>query len=1093
MQAGWYRGPPILVDRVFRPRTGEFTYLCEHGTNGSSRNMVHDDRPTSPFVALAARIDLPSTESTIIEWWRERDIFARSLERTATGPRWGFYEGPPTANGSPGVHHVEARVFKDVFPRFKTMKGYSVARQAGWDCHGLPVELAVEKELGLEGKPAIEEFGVAEFNARCRESVMRHVGEFERLTERMGYWIDLDHPYTTMSPEYIDSVWWSLARIFDRGLLTEDFRVAPYCPRCGTTLSDHELAQGYETVTDASVYVRLPLSEPVAGIDGVDLLIWTTTPWTLPANTAVAVNPTVTYVVARTGAGTFLVAEPLVEAVLGPDAERAATVLGADLAGLRYRRAFDLVDIPDAHRIVTADYVTTADGTGLVHQAPAFGADDLAVCQANGLPLVNPIESDGRFAPDVPLIGGMFFHDADPVLIEELDRRGLLFRRTDFEHSYPHCWRCHTRLMYYAQPSWYIRTTAVRAELHRENERTNWFPETIKHGRFGNWLDNNIDWAVSRSRYWGTPLPLWRCENDHVTAVGSRTELGELAGVDVSDIDPHRPHIDAVTFDCPDCGTTATRVPEVVDAWYDSGSMPFAALGYPHVEGSVEAFERDYPAQYICEAIDQTRGWFYTLMAVGTLVFDRSSYENVVCLGHILAEDGRKMSKHLGNVLAPIPLMDTHGADALRWFMACSGSPWSARRVGPGPLDEISRRLLMTYWNTASFFALYASNAEWNPSAAHPPARRPVLDRWIIGELHTLADAVDTRLENYDTTGAGRLLAEFVDALSNWYVRRSRHRFWDGDQDALSTLFECLDVLTRLLAPFIPFLTEQVWQDVLRRGGASAESVHLSDWPVSDAALIDRALSDEVATAQALAEAGRAARKVSKVRVRQPLARAFVGLPPGVTLGQDLLDDVADELNVKRLETLRSAATVIDIGVKANFRALGKRFGKKTQAVADALHAADAARVVEQLRETGAATIEFDGATVTLGPDEVIVSELPRTGWVVETQRGATIALDIEITAELAAEGIARDVVRVIQNARRDAGLAIADRIELTVAGADDILATVKSYETFIAAETLATSTTLVNAVTDGFTGTVGDGAEISVRVVTTPGEFTRP
>ncbi|WP_330253571.1 isoleucine--tRNA ligase [Nocardia sp. NBC_00565] len=1047
--------------------------------------MVHDDRPASPFSVLPTRIDLPEAESKIIDWWQERKIFARSLERTADGPRWGFYEGPPTANGSPGVHHVEARVFKDVFPRFKTMKGYSVPRRAGWDCHGLPVELAVEKELGLNGKPEIEKFGIAEFNARCRESVMRHVGEFEQLTERMGYWIDLADPYTTMSPEYIDSVWWSLKQIFDRGLLTEDFRVAPYCPRCGTTLSDHELAQGYETVTDPSVYVRLPLLEPVAGIDGVDLLIWTTTPWTLPANTAVAANPHVTYVVARTEAGTFLVAEPLLTAVLGEDTERLAEIAGAELAGLNYRPAFDLVDIPNAHLIVLADYVTTSDGTGLVHQAPAFGADDLVVCQANGLPLVNPIESNGRFFDDLQLIGGMFFKDADPVLIQELEQRGLLLRRTDFEHSYPHCWRCHTRLMYYAQPSWYIRTTAVREQLHRENQRTNWFPETIKNGRFGNWLDNNIDWAVSRSRYWGTPLPLWRCTNGHVTAIGSRTELGRLSGTDVSAIDPHRPYIDAIGFPCPECDTTATRVPEVIDAWYDSGSMPFAALGYPHVENSVEAFERDYPAQYICEAIDQTRGWFYTMMAVGTLVFDRSSYENVVCLGHILADDGRKMSKHLGNVLAPIPLMNAHGADALRWFMACSGSPWSARRVGPGPLDEISRRLLMTYWNTAAFFALYASNSEWRPETVNPPAERPVLDRWILSELHTLAGEVDARLESYDTTGAGRLLSEFVDALSNWYVRRSRQRFWAGEQDALSTLFECLDVCTRLLAPFVPFITEQVWQDVVRPGDPLApESVHLAEWPVVDPTVIDRSLAEQVRIAQALAEAGRAARKASKVRVRQPLARAFVGLAPGVDLPRDLLGEVADELNVKSLERLRTATTVLDISVKANFRALGKRFGKQTQAAADAVHRADAQKLVDQLRENGSAVIDFEGTEIALGPDDVIVSELPRSGWVVESQRGVTIALDIEITPELAAEGIARDIVRVVQNARRDSGLDVSDRIALTIAATDDVLAAAKQHAAIIAHETLATALDFADSIEGGFVGTVGDGIEITVRTV---------
>ncbi|MCW2941757.1 MAG: putative isoleucyl-tRNA synthetase [Actinomycetia bacterium] len=1038
----------------------------------------------SPFTALPTRVDLAELDRRIIEWWQVNDVFARSLARTADGPAWVFYEGPPTANGSPGTHHVEARVFKDVFPRFKTMKGYSVPRRAGWDCHGLPVELAVEKELGLNGKPDIEKMGVAEFNALCRESVLRHVGEFEQLTERMGYWIDLAHPYRTMSPEYIDSVWWSLQRIFADGRLSEDYRVAPYCTRCGTTLSDHEVAQGYENATDPSVYVRFPLLEPLAGHENVELLIWTTTPWTLVSNTAVAVHPDVTYVVARTEQGTFVVAEPLLAAVLGDKAQMLATVSGAELAGLHYRRPFDLVEIPDAHVVVLADYVTTVDGTGLVHQAPAFGAEDLVVCRANNLPVVNPVALNGRFLDNVPLVGGVFFKDADAILVEDLRRQGLLFRYETYEHPYPHCWRCHTPLMYYAQLSWYIRTTTVVDALQRENERTNWYPEHVKHGRYGDWLDNNIDWALSRTRYWGTPLPLWRCESSHITAIGSRAELGLLTGTDLSDLDPHRPYIDEITFACPDCGGTATRVPEVIDAWYDSGAMPFAALGYPHLPGSEEVFASTYPAQYICEAIDQTRGWFYTLMAVGTLVFDRSAYENVVCLGHIMAEDGRKMSKHLGNILAPIPLMDAHGADALRWFMACSGSPWSQRLVGPGPLNEIVRKILMTYWNTASFLTLYASHTQWAPETANAAEHRPILDRWVLAEVHALTRAVDEKMESYDTAGAGRLLADFVDDLSNWYVRRSRQRFWEGDQDALSTLYECLDILTRLLAPFVPFITEEVWQQVIRPGHSSApESVHLATWPHADPGLIDAVLTEQVRTARALAEAGRAARKNSNIRIRQPLGRAFISLPAGTELPQTLLDDVADELNVKRLASLDSTGAIVDISVKPNFRILGKRFGKQTQQVANSILAADPREMVEQLRSVGETKISFDGAEIALGPDEVVVTELPRTGWVVESQRGVTIALDTEITPELAAEGTARDVVRVVQQARRDTNLDVADRIALTVAAPENVLAAVRAHQGFVAHETLATSVTLVDSLDEGFVGTVGEAVPITVGV----------
>jgi isoleucyl-tRNA synthetase len=1047
----------------------------------SGREMTQTEREKSPFTALPVKVDLGELDRRIIAWWRDNDVFARSLARTVDGPSWIFYEGPPTANGSPGTHHVEARVFKDVFPRFKTMKGYSVPRRAGWDCHGLPVELAVEKELGLSGKPDIEKVGVAEFNARCRESVLRHVAEFEALTERMGYWVDLSNAYQTMSPEYVDSVWWSLQRIYADGRLVEDFRVAPYCTRDGTTLSDHEVAQGYADVKDPSVTVRFPLREPLAGYPDVELLIWTTTPWTLVSNTAVAVNPEVTYAVARTDKGTFVVAQPLVGAVLGDDVEVLASMPGSDLAGLKYKRPFDLVEIPNAHIVVLADYVTTADGTGLVHQAPAFGADDLAVCRANGLPLVNPIAPNGRFHDEVPLVGGVFFKDADAILVEELKRTGLLFRYERFEHAYPHCWRCHTPLMYYAQPSWYIRTTEVRDALRRENERTNWYPEHIKYGRYGDWLNNNVDWALSRSRYWGTPLPLWRCPDGHVTAIGSRAELGERAGRDLSDLDSHRPYIDAVTFDCPECGATATRVPEVIDAWYDSGSMPFAQLGYPHLPGSEEAFKASYPAQYICEAIDQTRGWFYTLMAVGTLVFDRSSYENVVCLGHILAEDGRKMSKHLGNILAPMPLMDTHGADALRWFMACSGSPWSPRRVGPGPLDEIVRKVLMTYWNTAAFFSLYATHAPWTPAAAHPVAQRPILDRWILAEVHALAGAVDDRLENYDTAKAGRLLADFVDDLSNWYVRRSRQRFWEGDLDALVTLYECLDMLTRLLAPLVPFITEEVWQQVIRPGNPEArESVHLTEWPTADASLLDRQLSTQVATARALAEAGRAARKASSLRIRLPLRRALVGLPGGTELAQALLDDVADELNVKSLQPLEAGNEVIDVVVKPNFRELGRRYGKQTQEVAKAILAANPRELADGLRASGSAQLgEF-----AVGTDDVLVTEAPRSGWVVESQRGVTIALDIEITPELEAEGTARDVVRVVQQARREAGLEVSDRIALSIAAPSAVADVVRAHQEFIAHETLAVSVALMDALPEGFAGTVGANDEIVVNVV---------
>ncbi len=733
--------------------------------------------PASPDVkpgyrAVPPQVDLPAMEREILKFWHDRDTFQQSLKLTQDGPRWTFYEGPPTANGKPGTHHVEARVFKDVFPRFKTMQGHRVDRKAGWDCQGLHVEVGVEKELGVSGKQQIEAYGIAEFNAKCRESVQRSTGEFEDMTERMGYWVDLSQAYRTMDSSYIQSVWWSLKQIFDRGLLYEAHRISPYCSRCETALSDHELGQpgGYETVVDPSVYVRLPLtSGPFAG--QAALLVWTTTPWTLVSNTAVAVNPGVEYVVASDGHESLVVAEPLFESVLGEGWTIQSRVTGDDMEYWTYDRPLDLVDFPTAepsteadhsqrlrdlsppgrsHFVVLGDYVTTEDGTGLVHQSPAFGENDMVVCSAYGLPVVNPVRRDGHFEDDVRLVGGQFFKHADADLVRELDSRGVLFRHVAYEHSYPHCWRCHTPLMYYALPAWYIRTTSVKQALLRENEKTNWYPDTIKWGRYGDWLHNNVDWSLSRTRYWGTPLPIWRCDDNHLTCVGSLAELGDLADQDLSATDPHRPYVDDIELPCPECTAPARRVTEVIDAWYDSGSMPFAQWGYPYVAGSEDEFARAYPAQFICEAIDQTRGWFYSLMAIGTLLFDQTSYENVVCLGLLLAEDGRKMSKHLGNILEPMPLMDEHGADAVRWFMAASGSPWAARRVGNATLQEIVRKVLLTYWNTVAFQALYARTNGWTPDQPAPAAdRRPVLDRWLLSQLHRLTRDV--------TAGAGGL------------------------------------------------------------------------------------------------------------------------------------------------------------------------------------------------------------------------------------------------------------------------------------------------------------------------------------------------
>ncbi|WP_211660960.1 isoleucine--tRNA ligase [Modestobacter muralis] len=1029
--------------------------------------MEHVSAPSGPFQALPPQVDLPALEHEVLEQWATDKVFARTLEGSADRPQWVFYEGPPTANGRPGTHHIEARAFKDVFPRFKTMQGYHVPRRAGWDCHGLPVEIAVEQELGFAGKPDIEAYGIAAFNARCRESVERHVGAFAELTERMGYWVDMSTAYRTMDASYIESVWWSLKQVFDKGLLVESHRVAPYCPRCGTGLSDHEVAQGYETLVDPSVYVRMPVTTG-EWADKADLLVWTTTPWTLPSNTAVAVHPDVTYVVARPAgdddARPLVVAEPLLTAALGEGAQVLARTQGRDWERTHYQRPFELVDFPDdveTHYVVLAEYVTTEDGTGLVHQSPAFGADDFAVGRAYGLPVVNPIDPTGHFTADVPLVGGHFFKAADPTLVQDMVDRGVLYREMRYEHSYPHCWRCHTPLMYYAQPSWYIRTSEVKGQLLAQNERTNWYPENIKEGRFGDWLNNNVDWALSRDRYWGTPLPIWRNDVDpsRMVVVGSLAELSELTGRDLSDLDPHRPFIDDVTFTVAGEEGTYRRVRQVIDAWYDSGSMPFAQWGAPHRNNA--EFQAAYPAQFIAEAIDQTRGWFYTLMAVGTLVFEQSSYENVLCLGHILAEDGRKMSKHLGNILEPMPLMDRHGADAVRWFMLAGGSPWSARRVGHETLSEVVRKVLLTYWNTASFFTLYAETNGWDPATtpAPPRAERPLLDRWALAELASVTDGVTRALEDFDTQTAGRLIAEFVDDLSNWYVRRSRRRFWDGDPSALGTLHEVLDGLTRLMAPFTPFVTERVWRTVVAPGLPDAvDSVHLATWPTVDTDARDDALVEQMTLVRRLVELGRSARTSAKSRTRQPLARALVAAPGWSQLPRDLVAEVADELNVAELTELAAVGgSLVDVSVKVDFRAVGRRLGKQVQAVAAAVAATDAAGLVAAYR-AGTATVPVDGADVPLAEGDLIVTETPREGWTVASAGGLTVALDLTLTPELERAGLVREVVRLVQEARKTTGLAVSDRIELWWTGEDTVAQALTEHGEQVAGEVLATS-----------------------------------
>jgi isoleucyl-tRNA synthetase len=1025
------------------------------------------------FPEVDPNLHLPALDARVLELWRERKVFQRSLDQRVGAEPFVFYEGPPTANGLPGVHHVEARSFKDLLPRFKTMRGYRVERKGGWDCHGLPVELEVEKELGLADKRQIEAYGVEAFNARCRESVLRYVDRWEELTERIAFWIDTSQAYRTMDTAYVESVWWALAKLHRRGLLVEDYKVVPYCPRCETALSDAEVAMGYEEVEDLAAYVVLPAASGTLAEEGAGLLVWTTQPWTLVPNVSVVVGPRIDYVLVeaeRGGVGRRLVvARDAVARAVGEDARVLRPVPLEELVGTRYQRAFDMVPVTEEEagrgwRVVADDFVTTTDGSGLVQTSPAYGAEDLAVGQRYGTPILHPVQADGRFGPETGWLAGVDVKEADAEIVEDLRRRGLLWRAEPHRHSYPHCWRCGTNLLYYALTSWYARTTAVKERLLAENATIGWHPEHIRDGRFGDWLANNVDWALSRARYWGTPLPLWRCPEGHVTAVESLADLSARAGRDLSGLDPHRPFVDRVEFACPRCGAQARRVPDVLDAWFDSGSMPFAQWGYPH--GGRDAFERSFPADFISEGIDQTRGWFYSLLAVSVLLFDQTSYRNVVCLGLIVDRDGRKMSKSLGNALDPFQLLDRYGADPLRWYMLAGGSPWVSRRLAPEILEDVTRSFFLTLWNTHHFFTLYARLADFDPT--RPATGVPTaLDRWVLAELADTVAVVTERLDAYDPAAAGRRLTAFVDDLSNWYVRLSRRRFWRGAGEdaeaAFRTLWTCLRTLALLLAPYVPFTAERLWQDLVVPVQPDApDSVHLADWPAPDPAAADPALSAAMAEVRRLVGLGRQARTEARLKVRQPLARARITVPDQVRAGvAGLLDLVAAELNVKQVGFAEGDAGLVALRLTPSFRVLGPRFGRDAQAVAAALRQAPpdvAAALAPRLRAGERVELDVAGlGAVQLGAEEVGVVEEPVTGWRVVREGATSVALDLEVTPELRREGLARDLVRAVQDLRKAAGLAVEDRIELAVRADGEAAAAVEAHRDYLLGETLAT------------------------------------
>ncbi|MEA2392866.1 MAG: isoleucyl-tRNA synthetase [Solirubrobacteraceae bacterium] len=998
-----------------------------------------------------AQQSFPALEEQILERWRERDVFRESMRRREGAEPWVFWEGPPTANGRPGAHHVLARVFKDIYPRYKTMRGYFVERKGGWDTHGLPVEIAVQQQLGIENKHEIEAYGIAEFNRKCRESVFEFLEDWNALTERIGFWIDLEDAYRTLDPTYIESVWWALRRIYDKGLLYEGHKVVPYCPGCGTALSSHEVAQGYEDVIDPSIYVRFGVVEDGGPVQaGDELLIWTTTPWTLVSNAAVAVDPELTYVRAKTGPleAPVVLAEALVERVLGDDPTHPVQILGrfpgAALDGVRYEPPFGFLGA-DAygergHTVLLGDFVTADDGTGLVHTAIAFGEDDFRLGQQYGLNVVNPVRPDGTYDERIGPYAGRYIKDADPDLIEDLRARGRLLRAEEYEHAYPHCWRSGHPLIYYATRSWYIATSTLRDRLLEANEEVNWHPEHIKHGRMGDWLRGNVDWALSRERYWGTPLPVWRCERDseHIHVIGSYDELEELSGVRLED--PHRPYVDEVGFPCPQCGARMTRVPEVIDVWFDSGAMPFAQYHAPFE--NEERFRARYPANFVCEALDQTRGWFYSLLAESVLLFDRSPYENVVCLGLILDAEGQKMSKSKGNIVVPWEVIDRFGADAVRWYFFTSKQPWDGYRFNSETIGDSVRLFLRQLWNTYAFLTTYRPER---------PGERTDLDRWVLSRLSATVAEVTERLDAFDATTAGRAIADFVDDLSNWYVRRSRRRFWEGDSEAFAVLEQALVTVAQLLAPFTPFVADEIYDNL----DGTLASVHLTDWP--EPGERDAALEEDMAVAREAVRLGLSARSAAKLKLRQPLHEAVV-----VAAGREreaierLADVVRDELNVKELRFVEAADELGSYELKPNYRTLGPRFGKWMPQVAAAVAALVPEHVAAALRAGRPVGIAIDGHDHQLGPDDVQLVMRPLEGYQLEREGSHAVALELALDDELRREGLAREVVHAVQNARKAAGLAVEDRIRLVLAGDDELVGAARAHEGYVAREVLA-------------------------------------
>ena len=1018
------------------------------------------------FREVAGRYDGPALEQEILAFWREHDVFGQTLAASAGRPHFSFNEGPPTANGKPGIHHVLARSFKDLYPRYKTMRGFHAPRKAGWDTHGLPVEHEVEKQLKSAGRIAtydkqeiVDKVGIDEFTRLCRESVMTYIGDWEQMTERMGFWVNLDEAYYTLDNSFIESVWYLLKTIWDRGLIYKGYKVVPYDPRIGATLSSHELALGYREVEDPSITVRFQLADA----ENTYFLVWTTTPWTLPSNLALAVGANIDYSYCRSGGQTLIVAEARREAVFRDLEHRVVkTIKGAELVGKRYERLFDYLDVdaPNAFRVLAADFVSTQDGTGIVHTAPAYGVDDLALGQANALPVVHGVGLDGHFIDAVEPVAGLFFKDADKPLIRILKDRGLMFRSERCTHNYPFGWRTNDPIIYYAKNAWYIRTSDFRERMAELNRQINWVPEHIRDGRFGNWLENNVDWALSRERFWGTPLPVWTDGNENYRCVGSVAELEALTGRPLADLDLHRPAVDDVTFESD--GRTWSRVPEVIDCWFDSGAMSYAQWHYPFENR--DKFERHFPADYICEAIDQTRGWFYTLHAIATLVSDNIAFRNCICLNLIVDKDGKKMSKSLGNIINPYDVFDTVGADPLRWYFLARLSPDMPKRISVDIVADVASSFVNTFWNTYGFFVLYARLDDVDLARDVPVKNRPEIDRWAMALAHDTTAMVTDALDRYDAKTAGEAIESFVDQLSNWYVRRNRRRFWKSSdladkRMAYLTLYQCLDVAHRLMAPFVPFLAEHVYQNLVRNvHGTAPLSVHMAEWPEARAEWRDDALLADVGVVQKVVSLGRAARGESGVRTRQPLSRLLVRVPDDNAMRavDAHREQVLEELNVKQLEFIARDADLVTYRIRPNMPRLGKQgYGKQIPALKKWLEeGADTAAIAR----AAAAGLSYSvpGIPEPLEPESFLVETSAAEGFACAEDVGYLVALDTTLDDALIDEGLARELVRSVQDARKQAGLDVSDRIVLGISGSGDVERALAAHREYVMAETLA-------------------------------------